>query len=39
MVKNLEEQADKLKEDRDVVEPFIDRLVYRLNQRFPGEDI
>lgn len=36
---NLEEALDKLKEDRDVVEPFVRRLFQRVQERFPDEHL
>lgn len=36
---NLEEALNKLKEDRDVVEPFVRRLYQRVQERFPAEHL
>ncbi len=36
---NLREQIEHLKDDRDVVEPFAERLLLRLRQKHPNEDI
>lgn len=36
---NLEQAIDKLKEDRDVVEPFARRLLQRIQERHPDDDI
>ena len=36
---NIREQIERLHDDRDVVEPFAYRLLQRIQERFPGEDI
>ena len=36
---NLVQALDKLKLDRDVAEPFIRRLMERIHEHHPGEDI